>query len=84
MKKPSTVHGFHCCKEHGCKYGDADCPVWQGTEEQAYPCETCAWAVEETNRLLHEIFDFDMGGIVSKTFYDGLAERGLKLVKVDD
>jgi hypothetical protein len=31
----------HCCKLHGCKYGDDDCPVENGKEEQLYPCEYC-------------------------------------------
>jgi hypothetical protein len=35
------VHITHCCREHGCKYGDAACPVAQGTAKQAYPCEFC-------------------------------------------
>lgn len=35
------VHLTHCCVIHGCKYGDKDCPVADGTEQQEYCCETC-------------------------------------------
>ena len=35
------VHTRHCCKKHGCKYGDEWCPVEHGPYEQEYPCEDC-------------------------------------------
>jgi hypothetical protein len=35
------VHQTHCCVEHGCKYGEMDCPVALGTVTQDYPCEDC-------------------------------------------
>lgn len=35
------VHITHCCFEHGCKYGDVDCPVELGLAKQEYPCEWC-------------------------------------------
>ncbi len=35
------VHVTHCCALHGCKYGDADCPVSAGQVAQEYPCEHC-------------------------------------------
>ena len=37
----SGVHASHCCARHGCKYGDADCPVVSGKVEQMYLCEEC-------------------------------------------
>ena len=37
----SGVHIGHCCKQHGCKYSDDDCPVEAGTVEQEFPCEYC-------------------------------------------
>jgi hypothetical protein len=34
------VHETHCCKKHGCKYGDyEDCPVCLGLIKQKYGCE---------------------------------------------
>ncbi len=41
------VHASHCCKWHGCKYGDDDCPVVLGQVEQEYPCEYCSDELEE-------------------------------------
>ena len=35
------THARHCCKKHGCKYGDEDCPVQFGHIIQDYPCEWC-------------------------------------------
>jgi len=39
--KQIGVHAAHCCKDHGCKYGDSDCPVANGITKQLYPCEDC-------------------------------------------
>jgi hypothetical protein len=41
-----TTHGSHCCKDHGCKYGDESCPVEAGTEPQEFPCEQCQYETE--------------------------------------
>ena len=41
MRGTIGVHVAHCCKWHGCKYGDPDCPVANGEVEQEYPCEGC-------------------------------------------
>lgn len=35
------VHRTHCCKYHGCKYGERDCPVYAGTIKQEFACEQC-------------------------------------------
>lgn len=35
------THSSHCCKKHGCKYSDEDCPVQFGHIIQDYPCEWC-------------------------------------------
>lgn len=35
------VHMSHCCKKHGCKYGDDACPVVLGTHEQLYKQQCC-------------------------------------------
>jgi len=36
-----NVHTEHCCKDHGCKYNDNDCPIVNGVQKQSYPCEEC-------------------------------------------
>lgn len=41
MKDDYGVHISHCCKWHGCKYGDDDCPVVTGKVEQKYLCGDC-------------------------------------------
>jgi hypothetical protein len=43
-----SVHDAHCCRIHGCKYGDPGCPVTNG-EELGIECEDC---VEEKNAPL--------------------------------
>lgn len=35
------VHTRHCCRVHGCKYGEVDCPVWLVQRSQECPCEVC-------------------------------------------
>lgn len=35
------VHVTHCCAAHGCKYGDADCPVALLEVAQEGPCLFC-------------------------------------------
>jgi len=35
------VHARHCCIRHGCKYGDADCPVVNGKIVQTHLCQDC-------------------------------------------
>lgn len=40
-KEKWGVHASHCCKYHGCKYGDDDCPVYIGLVEMKYKCEVC-------------------------------------------
>lgn len=47
------VHETHCCIEHGCKYGDKDCPVEMGLIQQRYICESCDF----DNLTLPEILD---------------------------
>lgn len=36
----TCVHTEHCCVMEGCKYGDADCPVWLGYKPQTYNSES--------------------------------------------
>ena len=47
MRGTIGVHASHCCKWHGCKYGDSDCPVVSGEIEQLYLCEDCSYYLEE-------------------------------------
>ena len=47
MRGNIGVHASHCCKWHGCKYGDDDCPVANGEVEQLYLCEACDWDLRD-------------------------------------
>ena len=39
-------HDTHCCIEHGCKYGDDNCPIYLGIRKQLYSCEDCGLETE--------------------------------------
>ncbi len=43
MEKDNSkdVHTEHCCRKHGCKYGDEACTVEYGAKAQSFPCEYC-------------------------------------------
>ena len=41
MRNDIGVHAGHCCKWHGCKYSDPDCPVVADKVKQEYLCEYC-------------------------------------------
>ena len=47
MRGTIGVHASHCCKWHGCKYGDPDCPVANGEVGQEYLCEDCYYDLED-------------------------------------
>jgi hypothetical protein len=40
------VHTEHCCVDHGCKYGNEDCPVVKETKRQSHACEHCQFDAE--------------------------------------
>jgi len=44
----TNVHTEHCCLKHGCKYGNALCPVATGRQPQSFLCEACEWDIEAT------------------------------------
>ena len=51
------AHTEHCCRMHGCKYGDDYCPVWLGYKAQSFACEDCDYEVNggEFNRLTYRV-----------------------------
>lgn len=51
MSDNTGVHASHCCKQHGCKYSDEDCPVESGAVAQMYACETCHRSIEECREM---------------------------------
>lgn len=52
------VHMGHCCADHGCKYGDEDCPV-AGLRivQQSYPCEQCGERQEHIDATMQGVED---------------------------
>ena len=55
MRGTIGVHASHCCKWHGCKYGDDDCPVVNGEVEQLYLCEYCYEVLEDEEYLKKQL-----------------------------
>ena len=55
MRGTIGVHAAHCCKWHGCKYGDDDCPVYNGKVEQLYICEDCDWELGEEEYIRNQL-----------------------------
>ena len=53
------VHAAHCCRWHGCKYGDPDCPVANGGVEQEYQCEDCWHTLKEERYYRKMVQDID-------------------------
>lgn len=52
------THTSHCCKFHGCKYGDGKrCPVENLSHQQEYGCEFCPTEedIRETEERLAEM-----------------------------
>jgi hypothetical protein len=59
------VHTEHCCREHGCKYGQENCPVVLGDKVQSYKCEDCDVELEEAQRYIapyNAALDFALDG----------------------
>lgn len=52
-------HASHCCKIHGCKYGDPNCPVVSGEVEQEYLCEYCYNDLEDESYLKQRLEDVE-------------------------
>ena len=52
MVKNHGTHITHCCRIHGCKYGNTNCPVETKTHMQKYVCEQCSDALEEMDEMI--------------------------------
>ena len=51
------AHLTHCCVLHGCKYGDDDCPVEDGSAQQEFLCEECPRNLAEAEHLVREALE---------------------------
>lgn len=56
------VHTEHCCKRHGCKYGDPLCTVERLEKEQSFPCEMCGVEAADPVRSALQAFVDDFEG----------------------
>jgi hypothetical protein len=59
-----SVHTEHCCRIHGCKYGDDDCPVENKTKVQSFECEMCSDS-RFTVYILELSYDYESSSILS-------------------
>ncbi len=68
-----SAHSTHCCKTHGCKYGDDDCPVFNGSEP-GVQCEDCQEDDLKSFKPRKEITRFDLEAQMMKCWQvlDGL------------
>lgn len=76
------IHVAHCCKKHGCKYGDADCPVEHGFETQMAGCERCYYenqAREKAIILLTTTFNERMHAKFARIAPELMQEDGVYL-----
>jgi len=74
VKPDSTgVHRTHCCKKHGCKYGDEKCPVILGTIKQDHPCEDCK-PITEQPFTFNELIAF--GNWYGKEVWNSMGDCG--------
>ena len=53
------VHISHCCRWHGCKYGDPECPVVLGDVVQEDLCEYCYEILDEEDYYYQVVREID-------------------------
>ena len=60
LKDDTRVHAAHCCRRHGCKYWESDCPVVAGQVRglEGDGCEECA---DASASLIHWVTDIREG-----------------------
>jgi hypothetical protein len=95
MRDFVSVHDAHCCQDHGCKYGDSDCPVVLRKEEGIW-CEDCEDFINDlpniciTDGMIQErmkkmakkdVFDFGFTIEAEEPIADDRAERMYKAIK---
>jgi len=70
------VHETHCCVEHGCKYGDEDCPVVIGLIKQKYFCQDCN---PNDNYIINNKFNVNIDMLNEKD--KSIAKENLKKIQ---
>jgi len=51
MISPANMHTSHCCVQHGCKYGDNNCPVTKLQAKQNHECSQCCRQKEQPEHV---------------------------------
>lgn len=59
-------HPSHCCSFHGCKYGDANCPVSLGEQDQEHPCERCLTPEHARRQLLYALDELQWSDTIAE------------------
>jgi len=84
------VHETHCCKRHGCKYGEHDnCPVTLGLIAQAYGCETGSdfnedcFAEEITSEGVFELYERETDSPTYEGFKNWFLENNFIVTNED-
>ena len=78
MEKIKDVHTEHCCREHGCKYGDGgNCTVMSGQKTQSFACEVCDWRATQTDWIGPVVRDF-FGEALQPVIVDALIDALVK------
>lgn len=72
------VHASHCCVDHGCKYGDDDCPVVLKTVEQMYDCEDCVYEKERVQPILDAAWERLIASQDGDNYYVTYTKEDLK------
>lgn len=75
------THSSHCCSDHGCKYGNKDCPVTLGLIEQEYPCEDCGDDDDELKHYSSEYLSYGDNKIMYELKNDQMFLMKLKEMK---
>lgn len=81
-----AIHAAHCCKWHGCKYGDPNCPVEKGRITQQFLCEDCTELLRDEAyyaKLIQQVNEIKAFEKTRKELYkDSIAGMNLRIPKV--
>lgn len=78
--KFAAVHAAHCCKIHGCKYGNVGCPVVLGEIESIYKCEDCEDGLDQIDPVTQSINELKQEIIKLQKIVQGLVVKSEVLV----
>lgn len=77
-------HQAHCCRRHGCKYGDNPCPVEHLGFDQEHPCENCLSMSDARHKLRMALSFFRIREALSDVFWARRVEKMQNAWRDDD